>query len=314
MAVPGSVSGHGAPAVPAPRERGRGADSGDLNRATRGMIEMSGTTETREDRAVLEIADGIAELRLTRGDGGNAIDHLWIEALTASVDDLEAALAAPGGRESVRAVLVTAEGRSFTVGGDIATFAEAGDDLAGVLVAMVEPFNDALRRIAELPVPVVAAIQGAIAGGGLGLAWAADVVLCAPEAKFATAFHALGVSGDGASSWYLPRLVGLRRAQEIMLTGRVLAAQEAVEWGAATAVVPADELRTQALEATRRLADGPSLALGRMRALLRGSADVSLAEHMAQEVEHMRGSGASEDAREGVRAFTERRPAVFRGR
>ncbi len=277
-----------------------------------GMTEMSGTTETREDRAVLEIADGIAELRLTRGDGGNAIDTLWIEALTAAIDDLEAALAAPGGHETVRAVLITAEGRAFTVGGDIATFASAGEDLAEVLVSMVEPFNLALRRISELPVPVVAAVQGAIAGGGLGLAWASDIVLCAPEAKFATAFHALGVSGDGASSWYLPRLVGLRRAQEIMLGGRVLSAQEAVDWGAATAVVPADELRARATEAARELADGPSLALGRMRALLRGSADVSLGEHMALEVEHMRASGASADAREGVRAFTERRPAEFR--
>lgn len=272
------------------------------------------STQTLADRVVLEIADGIAELRLTRGDGGNGIDHRWIAALAAALDELDAALAAPGGRERVRAVLITAEGRAFTVGGDIATFASAGDGLAEVLVEMVRPFNAALLRIAELPVPVVAAVQGAAAGGGLGLAWAADVVLCAPQAKFATAFHALGVSGDGACSWYLPRLVGLRRAAEIMLEGRVLGAQEAVDWGVATAVVPAEDLAEAARERARRLADGPSLALGRTRALLRGAADVSLAEHMRLEVEHMQACGATEDAREGVRAFTEKRPARFRGR
>lgn len=271
-------------------------------------------TETLTDRVVLQIADGIAELRLTRGDGGNAIDTAWIQGLTAALDELEAALAAPSGREAVRAVLVTAEGRAFTVGGDIAEFASAGDNLAEVLVGMVRPFNAALLRISELPVPVVAAVQGAIAGGGIGLAWASDIVLCAPEAKFATAFHALGVSGDGANSWYLPRLVGLRRAQEMMLGGRVLSAQEALEWGAVTDVVPADELLARARESAARLAAGPSLALGRTRALLRGSFDVTLAEHMAAEAEHMEACGATADAKEGVAAFIARRPADFRGR
>lgn len=264
------------------------------------------------DRVVVTVADGIAELRLTRSDAGNAIDPGWVTAFDEAVLSIEAALAAPGGRAAVRAVLITAEGRAFTVGGDLAHFSGHLDRLADELADMVTPYNATLVRLAELPVPVVAAVHGPIAGGGLGLAWCSDIVIAAPEARFATGFHKLGLSGDGGCSWFLPRLIGLRRAQQMLLGGRVLDAAEALEWGLITEVVPGPALAARAQEVAADLAAGPPLALGRTRALLHGAFEISLPEHMRREGEHMRAPGATADAVEGITAFAERRAPRFR--
>lgn len=271
------------------------------------------STSTTE-RVVVEIDAGIAELRLTRADAGNAIDPAWVVAFDEAVAGIETALAAPGGPAAIRAVLITAEGRAFTVGGDLKHFVGQRDRLADELESMVIPFNATLVRLAELPVPVVAAVHGPIAGGGLGLAWCSDIVIAAPEARFATGFHKLGLSGDGGSSWFLPRLVGLRRAQQMLLGGRVLDAAEALDWGLVTEVVPGGSLPARAREVAAELAAGPPLSLGRTRALLHGAFEVSLAEHMRREGEHMKASGATADAVEGVTAFAERRAPVFRAR
>lgn len=260
------------------------------------------------DRIALTISDGLAELRLDRPDAGNAIDPAWVTAFAAAVAELEARAGA-----DARAVLVTATGRAFTVGGDLAHFAGALDDLEAAMAAMVAPFHDALVRLAELPVPVVCAVQGPIAGGGLGLAWCADVVLAAPQARFATGFHLLGLSGDGASSWWLPRLVGLRLAQEMLLLGRVLDAEEALGAGLVTEVVAAEALDDRAREVAAALAAGPTVALGHARALLRAAAQTPMREYYAREVDAMLACSRTADAVEGVRAFGERRPPRFGG-
>lgn len=261
------------------------------------------------DRVTLTISDAVAELRLTRPEAGNAIDPAWVAAFADAVTDLEAR--AP---DEVRVVLLTAEGKAFTVGGDLKHFTAHQDDLAGQLEAMVPPFHDALARLARLPVPVVCAVQGPIAGGGLGLAWCSDVVLAAPQARFATGFHLLGLSGDGASSWWLPRLIGLRRAQEMLLLGRVLDAEEALEWGLVTEVVPVDDLDRRAREVAAALAAGPTLSLGRTRALLRAAAETPMEEHYARESAEIIACGGTADAVEGVLAFGERRPPRFEAR
>ncbi len=259
------------------------------------------------DRVALTIADAVAELRLTRPEAGNAIDPAWVAAFAQVVEDVERR-----GVDEVRAVLITAEGKAFTVGGDLKHFTEQQGDLAGELERMVPPFHDALARLAQLPVPVVCAVQGPIAGGGLGLAWCSDVVLAAPQARFATGFHLLGLSGDGASTWWLPRLIGLRRAQEMLLLGRVLDADEALEWGLITEVVPIDDLDRRAHEVAAALAAGPTLSLGRTRALLRAAAETPMEEHYARESAEIIACGATADAVEGVLAFGERRPPRFR--
>jgi len=211
-------------------------------------------------------------------------------------------------------VLIVADGPAFNVGGDMRHFHGQRHRLADELASMVGGYHPALGRLAALPLPVVCAVNGAAAGGGLGLVWCSDVVIAADDAKFATGFAALGLSGDGASSWFLPRLVGLRRSRELILHNRILSAAEALDWGLIDRVVPAAELEAEAEAEAARLADGPTVAYGEMRRLLWRSLSVGLDDQLQAELEAIVRCGATDDAREGVTAFNERRPPKFTGR
>lgn len=259
------------------------------------------------DRVSLQVSDGLAHLRLVWVDAHNAIDPAMVEELRVAVDAI-------AGDASVRAVLIAADGPSFTVGGDMRHFAANLDRISDELDAMIGPFHQTLAKLGELPVPIVCAAQGPTAGGGMGLLWCADIVLVADTIKLAAGFPLLALSGDGGSSWALPRLVGLRRAQQLIMGGKVLGAEEALEWGIASEVVPAAELASRALAEGRRLAAGPTLAYGEMRRLLRESGGITWAEHLEREWQAMKRTGATADAREGVTAFGERRAASFVGR
>lgn len=246
---------------------------------------------------------GIARVRLVWVEGHNAIDPLMVQQLAGAIQGCRDA--------SVRTVLIGADGPVFTVGGDLRHFAAHTDDLHGALAAMVPAFHEALLALAELECPVIAAVQGAIAGGGLGLAWCSDVVLAAEGTRFATGFSHLGLSGDGASPWWLVRLAGLRRAQQLLIGGRVLDAGEALEWGLVSEVVAAEELAARAEAIAAELAAGPTFAFAHMRRLLLGAGARTLEEHLAAEAEAMLACGRTPDAVEGVTAFIERRRPNF---
>jgi 2-(1,2-epoxy-1,2-dihydrophenyl)acetyl-CoA isomerase len=262
---------------------------------------------TAEDRVRVDVADGVAHMRLVRGAERNAIDIAMVLATGEAVTRCEA-------DPTVRAVLLTAEGPSFTVGGDLRFISERADGLGELMAEMIPAWHDALERLAALPVPVVCAVRGAVAGGGLGLAYCSDFVLAAPRTRFATGFGRLGLSGDGGSTWFLPRLVGLRRALELMVGGRVLSAEEALEWGVITAIVPEAELEERAAALAGELAQGPTLAYGLMRRLLRTSMTATLSEGFAAEADAMVHTGSSADAKGGVRAFVDGRTPRFQGR
>ncbi|WP_320671845.1 enoyl-CoA hydratase/isomerase family protein [Patulibacter defluvii] len=265
-------------------------------------------TETETPTRVAVVREGdLARLRLIAPQRRNAIDQRFVDELAAAVATLRTA-------DGLRALLIEAEGPAFTVGGDLDHIAPRADDLAATLDAMIGGFHAALGELGELDLPVVCAVQGGAAGGGLGLLWVADVVVAADDLKLATGFDRLGLTGDGNSSWWLPRLVGLRRAQELLIEGRVLGAQEAREWGLVTRVVAAAALAEEAAATARRLADGPTVALGRIRRLLRESGDVGVRERLAEEHRAMREVATTEDARAGVRAFVARERPRFRGR
>lgn len=261
------------------------------------------------DRVALEVADGIARMTLVRAGAGNAIDAEMVAALGDAAVEIERR-ARP---DDVRAVLIAAEGRAFTVGGDLRYLLVDADRLGEELDGLVVPFHETLLRLASLPVPVVAAVGGPIAGGGLGIAWVADVLLASPQARFATGFHKLGLSGDGGSSWWLPRLIGLRRAQEMILGGRIIDADTALEWGLVTEVLPDEDLLPRAEAVAAQLAAGAPAGLAEMRGNLRASWDRTLAEGYAAETEAMARTGRTADAHEGIVAFNERRPPRFRG-
>lgn len=253
------------------------------------------------------VAEGtLGRLRLVRPEARNAIDMRWVQELVAAVDAAQAA--------DIRALLIEAEGPSFTVGGDLAHFGEHLHRLAEELEAMVVPFHDALARLAELPLPVVCAVRGAVAGGGVGLLWPADVVIAAEDFALATSFDALGLSGDGGSSFYLPRLCGTRRALEIALEGRRIDAATALDWGLVTRVVPVDALDEEAQRTARRLADGPTVALGHLRRLYRENPDRTLRDALDAELAGQLACAATQDTPAAMAAFLRRERPTFTGR
>lgn len=255
----------------------------------------------------LTVADGLATLRLSRPDERNAIDQRF-------ADELLVAAVRLAGDPAVRAVLIVGDGPALTVGGDIGYFTSQGEDLGATLRRMTTPFHLAFEVLASLDVPIVTVAQGPIAGGGLGLVYAADLVVAAEDARFVTAFGALGLSGDGGGTWHLPRLVGPARAARAYLLNEPVDARQALDWGLVTEVVPAPAARARGEELARRLADGPTRAYARMRTLLRESWDRSLADQLGAEIESLVACAATEDARGALDAFLAKQRPTFHGR
>ena len=170
---------------------------------------------------LLDFEGGVATLRLNRPDKGNAID----ERMAA---DLAEAATQIAERSDVRAVLIAGNGPNFTVGGDLGLFAgTAREQLPNRLRRMIDSYHLAIERLTSIDAPVVAAVRGGAGGGGLGLLYVADIVVAADDARFALGYGALGLTADGGNTWFLPRMVGMRRAQELFLLNRRLTAQEA---------------------------------------------------------------------------------------
>jgi 2-(1,2-epoxy-1,2-dihydrophenyl)acetyl-CoA isomerase len=251
-------------------------------------------------------ADGVATLTLARPDAGNAID-------LALARDLDEVLTAWSVDRGVRAVLLRGDGPTFCVGGDLKDF-EGHPDLPAHLTEITTYLHAATSRLIRLDAPVVAAVHGSAAGAGLSLAAAADLVLAGASSRFMLAYTAIGLTPDGGASWTLPRVVGLRRALELALTNRRLSAEEAVEVGLATRVVPDDQLADEALALARALAAAPTGALGATKRLLRQSLGRDLEAQLADETASLARAAGSADGREGIAAFLAKRPPTFDGR
>ena len=252
-----------------------------------------------------DLEHGLASVTLDRPDASNTIDHALARELLAVTETIL-------GRDDVRAVLLAGEGDRFCAGGDLAEFA-AEDDLAGHLRAVTEALHPAIANLTALDAPVVAAVQGSAAGAGLGLVAAADLVVAGESAKFVMAYTGVGLTPDGSSSWFLPRLVGHRRALELTLTNRVLDAAQALDWGIVTRVVPDDDVRASARELAERLAVGPTKAFGAAKRLLAESWTRPLDEQLVAETDVLATAGATEDARTGLDAFLGKRSPTFGG-
>lgn len=255
----------------------------------------------------LTITDGIASVRLDRPDHGNAIDP----AMTRDLSEVATRL-----REdpSVRAVLLAGNGPMFTAGGDLCLFAGMpAEELSPLLRRMIDDYHLALERFTELDAPVVAAVHGAAAGGGMGLVYVADIVVAA-DTTFALGYGGIGLTSDGGNSWFLPRLVGMRRAQELFLLNRRFSAAEALDWGLITKVVPAADVEAEAEAIATKLAAGPTRAYGGMRALLRQSFETGLRDQLADEKDLIVDAATTADAAEGIAAFAAKRRPTFTGR
>ncbi len=255
----------------------------------------------------LRFEEGLARLRLTRPEAHNAIDR----AMAYELHDAASACAA---RADLRALLIEAEGANFTVGGDLRHLNGVGDDLPAELQRMISRYHAGLAQLGALEVPVVTAVQGAAAGGGLGLLWCADVVIAADDARLASGFARLGMTGDGGSSWAVTRLAGARRAWEFLAEGRVLSAAEAADWGLVSRVVPAAELAAEAERTARTLAAGPTRAYAHLRRLIAAASRGSWSEQLDAERQVMAELALTDDVREGIGAFVAKRAPEFRGR
>ena len=255
---------------------------------------------------IVEVADGIARLTLSRPGAGNAIDLPMARALAEASIRCEI-------DDSIRCVILTGAGRLFCAGGDVSLFAAAGDQVPAFLSDLAGMLHAALARFARMAKPLLVLVNGPAAGAGLSLAISGDVVLCARSTHFTAAYGTLGLTPDGGMSWMLPRLVGLRRAQEIILTNRRIGADEAERMGMVTRVVGDEMLSEEGEEAARRLAAGPVRALGTARALLRQSYSSGYETQLDREARAISQAGASAECREGLAAYLVKRPANFKG-
>lgn len=268
---------------------------------------MEAATPVSTDVVTLDVADGVARLTLNRPDCMNTIDLGVARALADAALQLDS-------RTDVRVVLLSGAGKVFCGGGDLKSFAAVGDDLPAHLREVTTYLHAAMTILSRLDSPIVAAARGSAAGAGLGLVCASDIVLAAEATKFAFAYSAIGYTPDGGTSWNLPRLVGLRKAQELALTNRVIDAAEAERIGIVTTVVADNELDATVNELVTKLATGPTHALGVTKRLLRTTYDVSYEERLAVESVELSRSAGIADGREGVAAFLEKRAPKFEGR
>jgi 2-(1,2-epoxy-1,2-dihydrophenyl)acetyl-CoA isomerase len=253
------------------------------------------------------IDNGVGRITLNRPDHANAIDP------TMASDLLEAAIACDVDR-SVRAVLLDARGKMFCAGGDLGGFFKAGADLGRLMKRMTVDLHAAIARLARLRAPVVAAVQGAAAGAGFSLACSCDLVLAARSAKFTMAYTRAGLVPDGSSTYFLPRLLGRRRALELMLLNPVLTADEACTWGLVNRVVDDAALAEEALGLASTLAEGPTDAYASAKRLVLASAHETLESQMELEAAAITQAATGADGQEGIAAFLEKRKPIFRGR
>ncbi len=254
-----------------------------------------------------ELADNVARVTLDRPDAANAMNtQMTKDLLQVGIECDE--------NPEVRAVLLRSEGRMFCAGGDLASFTEAGKELPRRLKEMTVYLHAAITRLARGHAPVVAAVQGPAAGGGFSLACAADLIVASDQAVFSMAYTRAGLTPDGSSTWFLPRILGRRRTMELILTNRTLSADEARDWGLINEVVSADELDARAGDLARKLAAGPTWAYGTAKELVMRSSSEDLESQMEFESQAIANAARTEDAAEGIAAFFDKRRANFVGR
>ncbi len=254
---------------------------------------------------VLAIENNIATLTLNRPESANTINATMARELS------HAAVVCDQSDE-VRALVIRSEGKIFSAGGDLE--AMAGADAPATVMRLAGDLHLAVARFARMNAPVIAAVNGTVAGGGFSLTLAADLVVSAESAKYVLAYTNAGLSPDGSATYFLPRRIGDRRARELMLTNRVLTATEALDWGLINRVVADDELEASVAELATTLARGPTRAFGQVKTLLNASFDNGLETQMELESRAIAEMCGTDDGQEGISAFLEKRRPTFTGR
>lgn len=246
----------------------------------------------------------VMHLQFNRPQQLNTLDVPTAQAFLVACQDVQA-------DPTVRAVVLSGAGRGFGAGGDLASFRT---NPGAAAIAVIEPMHAAVKILTGLDAPVIASLHGVVAGGSLSLAMACDLAIAAEGTKFNLAYVNVAANCDVSGSWHLPRLVGLRNAMQIALLGDTFMADEALRLGLVNKLVPADQIEAETEALAQRLANGPTLAIGKMKRLLRASLDNDLTTQLDLERDAFRASTATADFNEALESFLGKRKPVFQGR
>jgi len=256
---------------------------------------------------LFEIRDNVAHITLNRPEAGNSINEEMAKDLMHAVLHCDE-------NPEVRVVLISGAGKIFCGGGDLKDFSAKGNQLPKYLKEVTPYFHTAISRLIRMDAPVIAAVHGSAAGAGMSIAIACDIVMAAETTQFMVAYTRAGLTPDGSLTYFLPRIVGLKRALELTITNRVLSAQEALQWGLITSVVPDNELLIRAKAIAVQLGSGPTRAYGVSKRLLHRGWTETLETQVENESQAIANSARTADAREGITAFLEKRSPKYQGK
>lgn len=256
-----------------------------------------------------QIKDGVATVKMNRPDALNALSHQLTLDLRAAIKQAVS--------DGARAVILTGAGRAFCAGGDLREMQSLWEREGRIEAFLEEPLgalHDVIRLIRETPIPFVAAVNGVCAGAGVNFALACDLVIATEDSSFREAFVRIGLSPDCGGTFFLPRAVGEKIAAELFMTGDAVNAERALRIGMINQVVQPHLLEIEAGRLAAKLAAGPTGAIGRIKRMINACSSNDLEAQLALEHQCQIESGRSEDFKEGVTAFFEKRPPSFSGR
>lgn len=245
-----------------------------------------------------DFADHVGTLTLNRPERHNSLVPELLRGLLDALDDLNR-------RPDLRAVVLQANGRSFSTGGDVRAFYDHLDEIEGYAQTIVGLLNQVILGLLRFPVPIVTAVHGIVTGGSLGLVLASDIVLVAPEAGFTPYYTVVGYSPDGGWTALLPTVIGTKRAAEVLMLNQTITAEQAAAWGLANRIVPLDRIRHEARLIAAAMASQPAGSVRSIKRLLWAD-DPHVAERLEEERRRFVEQITTDEARRGMVAFLER--------
>lgn len=252
-----------------------------------------------------DVRNNIAWIILNRPDAANGINRMLLSELGHAAECCDA-------DPAIKAVILTGAGRFFSAGGDLKEMDSYGDEAKMIMKARADCLHKSISTFARMDAPLITVVNGMAAGAGFSLSITGDIVIAAESAVFTLGYTKVGLSPDGSASYYLPRLIGVRKTQELMFLNRKLSAQEAHEWGLIQKVVPDEKLMQEAEKTARLLAKNAVQSNAVIKKLLLCSFSSNLETQMELEGRYIADCAGSHNGKEGVRAFIEKRTAKFR--